>query len=155
MAPSAGTPDALARLASVLERIPYLGLHHLDLDATEASVRVRLNPRPELLNHVGIFHAGAIYTAAETAAGVAAWRSVPADAAFVLLRSAEVRYLRRAEGAVTVIATTDAAAVRAAAARFAQTGRADLAAMTHATDATGAAVFEGSFDYALRPRRQA
>ncbi len=139
-------------LAAVLERIPYLGLHHLVAEADEAGVRVLLEPRPELVNHVGIFHAGALYTAAETAAGVAAWRTVPGDRAYVLLRGATVRYTRRAEGPVSFGAEVQEADADDARRGFAAQGRADLVAHVQAHDASGTRVFEGSFDYALRPR---
>ena len=64
-------------IQEVLARIPYVAHHHLEVEAEPGCVQVRLPPRPELTNHVGIFHAGALYTAAETAAGVAAWGVVP------------------------------------------------------------------------------
>lgn len=142
-------------LDDVLARIPYLTAHELAVDATQSGVKVRLPVRPQLLNHVGIFHAGALFTAAETAAGVAAWRVVGGDRAFVLLRSSEVGYLRRAEGEVVSTASVEPAARDAALAAFDAHERADVVVEVQATDATGAAVLSGRFDYALRPRRRA
>lgn len=139
-------------LEAVLARIPYLAAHALAVEANGEEVRVRMAPKPDLTNHVGILHAGALFTAAETAAGIAAWRIVPGDIAFVLLRRAEVRYTRRAEGGVEAVARVSASDAEAARSAFAETGRADLAVEVEVADASGAAVLEASFEYALRPR---
>ena len=142
-------------LADVLGRIPYLRVHHLGVgEDADGAVTVRMPLAEEVTNHVGIVHAGALFTAAETAAGVAAWRVVPDDRAFVLLRAATVRYTRREEGEVAAKASAEPAAARAARAAFDQTGRADVAVEVTATDAVRETVFEGTFDYALRPKRE-
>lgn len=140
-------------LASVLGRIPYLRQHHLEARADGDAVAVRMPLSDGVTNHVGIVHAGALFTAAETAAGVAAWRVVPGDRAFVLLRGATVRYTRRAEGDVFARATVDNAAAEAARIAFDETGRADATARVTVVDTRGDTVFDGAFDYALRPRR--
>ena len=140
-------------LRDVLGRIPYLRVHRLEVDDEDGAVAVLMPAREDVENHVGILHAGAIFTAAETAAGAAAWRVVPGDRAFVLLRGATVRYTRRAEGDVIARATVDSAAAERARAAFDETGRADLPARVTVVDPAGETVFEGSFDYALRPRR--
>lgn len=140
-------------LAAVLGRIPYLRHHHLEAGEGEGAVTVRMPLAEAIKNHVGIVHAGALFTAAETAAGIAAWRVVPGDRAVVLLRGATVRYTRRAEGDVVARGSVDAAAARAARAAFEQTGRADVVARVTVADPAGETVFEGDFDYALRPRR--
>ena len=52
--------------------VPFAG--HLDLEIVEVSegeATVLLPDRPELKNHVGSQHAGALFTAAETASGAA------------------------------------------------------------------------------------
>ncbi len=141
-------------LAGVLARIPYLQPHRLAVDASDEAVVVRMHPNPELMNHVGIFHAGALYTAAETAAGVAAWQIVGGDRAFVLLRGAEVKYPRRAEGQVVASAKVDPTVAQTARADFDANARADAMVAVTATDASGQTVFSGSFDYALRPRKR-
>lgn len=143
----------MTALADVLARIPYLAPHGLLIEGLDGgAVRVRMEARPGLLNHVGVLHAGALFTAAETAAGVAAWGVVPGDAALVLLRRAEVRYVRRAESPVTATADVDGAAAAAARQAFAASGRGDVAVAARASDAAGTTVLEATFDYALRPR---
>ncbi len=135
----------------MVEGIPYVRLHEVELRAdSEEEVVVSMELRSPLTNYVGIFHAGALFTAAETAAGVAAHRIVADAGGFVLLRQATVRYTRRAEGAVTVRASVDAHHEREALGEFARDGRADVVVSTEMTDQDGASVFEATFEYALR-----
>jgi acyl-coenzyme A thioesterase PaaI-like protein len=140
-------------LEAVLARIPYLEAHALEVEeGAKGAVRVKMPLRAGLTNHVGIFHAGALFTAAETAAGVSAYRVVPDDRAFVLLRGAAIRYTRRAEGEVIANARIEGDAALAARDAFDASGRGDVVIDVTAHDAGGEVVFEGSFDYALRPR---
>ncbi len=143
----------MTALREVLARIPYLRPHGLAVDGSGDDVGVRMPLAPALTNHVGILHAGALFTAAETAAGVAAWGVVGGDRAYVLLRSATVRYRRRAETDVAATASIDPEAARAAVAAFEASGRADVEVEVTVADAAGEPVLHGTFDYALRPRR--
>ncbi len=140
-------------LAKLLEAIPYLAVHDLAVDASKTEVQVRMKLKPELSNHVGILHAGAIYTAAETAAGIAAWRVVEGGRAVVLLRSSEVKYTRRAESSLLAIAKVSSTVAESTRALFDDKGRADAVAEVRCTDEQGDTVFEGRFDYALRSRK--
>lgn len=141
-------------LADVLGRIPYLRVHRLEVsEDAEGAITAQMPLSEEISNHVGIVHAGALFTAAETAAGVAAWRVVPEGRAFVLLRGAEVRYTRRAEGDVVAAARIGTHEANRARALFAESGRGDVRAEVVATGPDGQEVFEGVFDYALRPAR--
>ena len=67
--------------------------------------RLWLHPDTVLQNHIGTIHAGAIYTLAETASGMALMRNFPKLAGNVtaLLRSSEIRY--KAPTKTTVYAT--------------------------------------------------
>lgn len=140
-------------LGDTLARIPYLRPHRLKVtEGVDGEVTVRMPLSPDISNHVGIVHAGALFTAGETAAGVVAWRVVPDDRALVLLRDATVRYTRRTEGDVAARANVDREAARAAREAFEESGRADVTVDVVARDSAGDAVFEGHFGYALRPR---
>lgn len=141
-------------LDALLARIPYVVWH--DIQVVEESpgvVRLALSAREEIANYVGILHAGAIYTLAETAAGSVANSVIADNAAFVLLRDANVRYTRRADGEITATAKVDTEAASAASSEFAAQARADIAVDVDVTDAGGDTVFAGSFTYALRPRK--
>ena len=62
--------DAIAQ--GMTQAVPFAG--HLGLEITsisEGEAVVRLPERPELTNHVGSQHAGALFTLAETASGAA------------------------------------------------------------------------------------
>lgn len=139
-------------LDDVLARIPYLALHPFDVVEVDGA-RIRLRCCRAVKNHVGTLHAGALFTTAETAAGIAAWRVVPDDRAAVLLRGATVRYTRRAESDVVAIARVEPARAATAREAFDAAGRADVVVAIHMTDARGEPVFDATFDYALRPRR--
>src|SRR3954447_10712693 len=86
------------------QAVPFVG--HLNLEITEISdgeATVVMPERPELLNHVGSQHAGALFTAAETASGAAfvgAFAERMGDLT-PLARSAEISYEKVAEGPIT------------------------------------------------------
>jgi len=134
------------RLAS----IPYLPSHQIAVEEADGIVVARMMFRREITNYVGTVHAGALFTLAETAAGVAATAIIPNDRAFVLLRGANFTYTRRAESdliAKASVSEDDAAKARS---DFDKGGRADSPVVVTISDAQGASVFEGRFDYALR-----
>src|SRR3954452_15964642 len=108
--------DLIAK--GMTQAVPFAG--HLELEITEVSdgeAVVVLPDRPELKNHVGSQHAGALFTAAETASGAAfvgAFAERMGDVT-PLARSAEISYEKIAKGAITATATLgiDAAAALA------------------------------------------
>jgi len=94
--------DAIAR--GMAMAVPFVG--HLDLEITEigeGEAVVRLPERPELTNHVGTQHAGALFTVAETASGAAFVGTFAARLEDVtpLARQAEISYVLPARGVVT------------------------------------------------------
>jgi uncharacterized protein (TIGR00369 family) len=97
-------PDFELIAKGMSQAVPFVG--HLDLEITEISdgeATVVLPERPELLNHVGSQHAGALFTAAETASGAAfvgAFAERMGDLT-PLARSAEISYEKVAKGAIT------------------------------------------------------
>lgn len=86
------------------QAVPFAG--HLNLEITEVTpgeATVLLPERPELLNHVGSQHAGALFTVAETASGAAfvgAFAERMGDVT-PLARSAEISYEKIAKGEIT------------------------------------------------------
>lgn len=141
-------------LAAMLARIPFLGPLGVEAEIGEdRAARARMPFSNAVANYVGIVHAGALFTLAETAAGVAAHALVADLEGFVLLRGAIVRYTRRAEGDTTATARVDPAAAAVTRATFQKDRRADVAVDVAVAASTGETVFEGTFDYALRPRK--
>jgi uncharacterized protein (TIGR00369 family) len=93
--------DAIA--AGMTQAVPFAA--HLGLEITsiaEGEAVVRLPERPELTNHVGSQHAGALFTVAETASGAAFVGAFAERLGDVtpLARSAEISYEKIAKGAI-------------------------------------------------------
>lgn len=93
--------DAIAKgLTQAVPFAGYLGVEVTSISAGEAVAR--LPERPELNNHVGSQHAGALFTAAETASGAAfvgAFAERMGDVT-PLARSAEISYEKIARGPI-------------------------------------------------------
>ncbi len=141
-------------LEALLAKIPYVVWHDISVvEESSGVVKLSLCGRDEIANYVGILHAGAIYTLAETAAGCVANSVIEGNIAFVLLRDANIRYTRRADGEISATATVDAEAASAARSDFAGQARADITIDVDITDGDGETVFTGTFTYALRPRK--
>ena len=141
---------------ALLDSIAYVAWHGQKLRVEEpARVVVAQPDRPDLRNYFGTVHAGALFTLAETAAGVAADHVAGSMGGFILLGEAKLRYRRRAEGALEAQAQLDPAIDLAALAReFAVGGRARMAVEVAIRDLGGEIVFEGTFHYAMRKRNR-
>ncbi|GIK82925.1 MAG: DUF4442 domain-containing protein [Alphaproteobacteria bacterium] len=139
---------------ALLDSITYVAWHGQVLRADEPGRAVVTQPdRADLRNYVGTVHAGAIFTLAETAAGVAADSIAAPMGGFILLSAAEQRYTRRATGALTAEARVDPATDHAAlAVDFAASGRGALTVAATVRDSSGEGVFDGTFHYAMRKR---
>lgn len=93
--------DAVAKGMSMA--VPFIG--HLNLEIAEigaGEATVVLPARPELTNHVGSQHAGALFTAAEAASGAAfvgAFAERMGDVT-PLARDAEIHYEKIANGPI-------------------------------------------------------
>lgn len=94
--------EAIAQ--GMTQAVPFAG--HLGLEITQVAVgeaTVVLPDRPELVNHVGSQHAGALFTLAETASGAAfvgAFAERMGDVT-PLAKSAEISYEKIAKGPIT------------------------------------------------------
>ena len=98
--------DAIAKgLAMAVPFVSHLNLEIAEVGAGRATVV--LPGRPELHNHVGSQHAGALFTAAETASGAAFVGAFAVRMGDVtpLAKSAEIDYERIAHGPITASAT--------------------------------------------------
>ena len=97
--------DAIAQ--GMTQAVPFAG--HLGLEITNVEAGkavVRLPDRPELTNHVGSQHAGALFTVAEAASGAAFLGAFHERLAEVtpLARSAEIAYEKIAKGPIEATA---------------------------------------------------
>jgi uncharacterized protein (TIGR00369 family) len=93
--------DAIAK--GMTMAVPFAAHLGLEIEGmAEGEAVVRLPERPELNNHVGSQHAGALFTAAETASGAAfvgAFAERMGDV-IPLARSAEIAYEKIANGPI-------------------------------------------------------
>ncbi len=141
--------DASAVAAS-LKKIPYTaGLGIIIDHADSAEVQMTLPDASISQNMLGIVHAGALYTFAETVAGVAAGFD-HLDVAFPLARKAEIHYLRPARGAIHAHAKIDAADSTRVAEELERDGRSELSVAVQLSDSSGQIVAEAAVDYAFR-----
>jgi acyl-coenzyme A thioesterase PaaI-like protein len=132
--------------------VPYIG--HMGIEVTamsEGAATALLPDRPELHNHVGSQHAGALFGVAETASGAAFVGGFAARMGDLtpLARSAEIAYLKVARGPIEARATIAMPTADALAALDAD-GRVDFAVEVEMTDAEGATVATATVNWNVR-----
>ncbi len=142
--------DLIAK--GMTQAVPFAG--HLDLEITEVAegeATVVLADRPELKNHVGSQHAGALFTAAETASGAAfvgAFAERMGDVT-PLARSAEIAYEKIANGAITATATLGVDAAEALATLDAE-GKVEFPCEVELSDGNGQRVATATVHWHVR-----
>jgi uncharacterized protein (TIGR00369 family) len=142
--------DAVAKGMAVA--VPYIA--HIGIEVTEMSdgaATAVLPDRPELHNHVGSQHAGALFGVAETASGAAFVGAFAARMGDVtpLARSAEISYLKVARGPIEAKAKLGMPAAEALA-KLDADGRVDFSVGVEMTDAEGAVVATATVDWNVR-----
>jgi uncharacterized protein (TIGR00369 family) len=145
--------DAIAKgLSMAVPFAGYLGLDITEVSAGEATVV--LPRKPELNNHVGSQHAGALFTAAETASGAAFVGAFAVRMGDVtpLAKSAEIDYEKIANGAITAKATLgiDAAA---AIATLDSEGKVEFPCEVELTDKDGQRVATATVHWHVRLKK--
>lgn len=142
--------DAIAK--GMAMAVPFAG--HLNLEITEISAgeaQVTLPRRPELHNHVGSQHAGALFTAAETASGAAFVGAFAIRMGEItpLARRAEIEYLKIANGRILATATLGIEAADALATLDAD-GKVEFPCEVVLTDESGAEVATATVHWHVR-----
>jgi acyl-coenzyme A thioesterase PaaI-like protein len=132
--------------------VPYIG--HMGIEVTAIGVgeaTALLPDRPELHNHVGSQHAGALFGVAETASGSAFVGTFAARMGDLtpLARSAQISYLKVARGPIEARAKLGLPAAEALAALDAD-GRVDFSVEVEMTDAEGNKVATATVDWNVR-----
>ncbi|HKO38515.1 MAG TPA: DUF4442 domain-containing protein [Solirubrobacterales bacterium] len=146
--------DLIAK--GMTQAVPFAG--HLNLEITEVTAgeaTVLLPERPELLNHVGSQHAGALFTAAETASGAAfvgAFAERMGDLT-PLARSAEISYEKIAKGVITAKARLGIPADQALATLDAE-GKVEFPCDIELTDSEGILVAAANVRWHVRLKDQ-
>jgi len=137
------------------QAVPFVGFLGLEItEISEGEATVLMPERPELLNHVGSQHAGALFTAAETASGAAFVGAFAARMADVtpLARSAEIAYEKIASGEITAKAKLGTDAASALATLDAE-GKVEFRCEVEMTDKDGQRVARASVDWHVRLKR--
>jgi uncharacterized protein (TIGR00369 family) len=146
--------DAIAK--GMAMAVPYIG--HMGIEVTEMSegaATAVLPDRPELHNHVGSQHAGALFGVAETASGAAFVGAFAVRMGDVtpLARSAEISYVKVARGPVEAKAQLGVPAADALATLDAD-GRVDFSVKVELTDTEGDVVATATVDWNVRLKAQ-
>ena len=142
--------DAIAKgLAMAVPFASYLGLEITEVGPGEATVV--LPRRAELNNHVGSQHAGALFTAAETASGAAFVGAFAVRMGDVtpLARSAEIDYLKIAHGPITAKGSLGMEAAEALATLDAE-GKVEFPCEVELTDERGNTVASATVSWHVR-----
>jgi uncharacterized protein (TIGR00369 family) len=142
--------DAIAKGMAIA--VPYIS--HMGIEVTEMSegeATAVLPDRPELHNHVGSQHAGALFGVAETASGAAFVGAFAIRMGDVtpLARSAEIAYVKVARGAVEAKAKLGVPATEALA-TLDKDGRVDFSVEVEMTDGEGDTVATATVDWNVR-----
>lgn len=138
--------------AGMATAVPYIA--HMGIEVTEMSegeATAVLPDRPELHNHVGSQHAGALFGVAETASGAAFVGAFAVRMGDVtpLARSAQIAYVKVARGQVEAKARLTKAAAEALAA-LDNDGRVDFSVEVEMTDSEGDVVATATVDWNVR-----
>jgi uncharacterized protein (TIGR00369 family) len=147
--------DAIAK--GMAMAVPFAG--HLGIEITEISAgeaTVRLPRRPELTNHVGSQHAGALFTVAETASGAAFVGAFAVRMGDVtpLARRAEIDFVKVASGPITASAKLGVDAAEALAILDAE-GKVEFPCEVELTDGDGNLVATATVEWHVRLKAQA
>lgn len=134
--------------------VKHLGLEVLEISPGEATVR--LPEGPELTNHVGSQHAGALFTLAETASGAAFVGAFAERLGDVtpLARAAEISYERIARGPIDAAAKLAVPAAEALATLDAE-GKVVFPCEIELTDADGERVATATVQWHVRLKQPA
>lgn len=132
----------------------FLGLEITEVSAGEAVVR--LPERPELTNHVGSQHAGALFTVAEAASGAAFVGAFAERLGEVtpLARRAEISYEKIAKGPIEARAKLGVAAAEALATLDAE-GKVEFPCEIELADGAGARVATATVGWHVRLNKPA
>jgi uncharacterized protein (TIGR00369 family) len=142
--------DAIAK--GMTMAVPFVG--HLGLEITDISEGesvVVLPDRPELTNHVGSQHAGALFTAAEAASGAAFVGAFAVRMGDVtpLARSAEISYEKIARGPIQAAGKLGVDAAEALATLDAE-GKVEFPCQIVLTDQSGTQVASATVHWHVR-----
>jgi acyl-coenzyme A thioesterase PaaI-like protein len=134
------TVPAIGRLGVVVEAIGP--------DAVELRVPIEGNG-----NHFGTMYAGALFGLCELPGGLIPLGVLDPTKYTPIVTRVDIRFLAAARSDVTLVASIDAAQMRALGAQVDDEGRAEFTLELHGEDADGRTVVSSTAYYQLRPNR--
>ena len=147
--------DAIAQ--GMTQAVPFAGYLGLEItDISEGESLVRMPERPELTNHVGSQHAGALFTVAEAASGAAFVGAFAERLGEVtpLARSAEISYKKIAKGPIEASAKLGVPPAEALA-TLDEVGKVEFPCQVELTDSSGTLVAEATVHWHVRLNKPA
>jgi acyl-CoA thioesterase len=126
------------------------------ISAGDGRAVIRLNPKPEHLNHNGTINAAVLYGLSEVAgagAVVADMLELAAES-YTVVRRATIEYLAPARGAVDAIGQVEPSAIEQAREQLLRGGAVEVDVPVFVTDAGGTQVTTVRFTVAIRPKRK-
>jgi len=120
------------------------------IEARPGYARMAMPRSPLVVNHIGAFHAGALYTFAETAAGAAIAMSFDLMAVTVVNRRGEIRYFKLATESVESEAALPQKEIDRVNGEIEKNGKAVLPFSVALKNPDGVTACEADFDFILR-----
>jgi Uncharacterized protein, possibly involved in aromatic compounds catabolism len=147
--------DAIAK--GMAQAVAFAGHLNLEIESiSEGEAVVLLPERPELTNHVGSQHAGALFTVAETASGAAFVGAFAERMGELtpLARNAEIAYEKIAKGPIQATAKLGIAQQEAVATLDAN-GKVEFPCQVELTDQSGTRVATATIHWHVRLKNPA
>ena len=133
------------------ESIPFVRRSGIRLDG---SGRLTLPDAPELRNHLGTLHAGALYTLAETTSGLALWERFPElrKEALPVLREGRMKHRRPTVGEVRTETRIDDSGIERFLRQWERRGAGLVTVEVALIDADGECCATGAFSWFVGKR---
>ncbi len=136
------------------ESIPTTHFLGIQVDQVKpGAVRLRMRLAPQTLNHLGTAYAGAIFSLAEIAGGVAMLSAFDPAEYLMLARRLEIEYLRPGRSDLVCAPRVSPEAIAQARANIAERGTSDLPLSIQVVDAEGEVVARVQAIYYLRSQQ--
>jgi acyl-coenzyme A thioesterase PaaI-like protein len=135
--------------AEIVASVPFN--QHVGVTA-RPDARLQLPDDPQLLNHVGTCHAGALFTLGDATSGATLFDALGARLGdtMAVVRAARIEFLKPARGVLVGTGTVDG---EAALTRIERDGKADVDVSVEVTDSQGTVVARLVITWALRRPR--
>ncbi|MEW5733462.1 MAG: DUF4442 domain-containing protein [Thermodesulfobacteriota bacterium] len=119
-------------------------------DAGPGFARTSMSRSPLIVNHIGAFHAGALYSFAETAAGAAIAASFDLFRYTLINKRGEIRYLKLVKEKVTCDASFSQEEIDCITAEVEKNGKSVFPFVVYLKNPDGETASEVVFDFYLR-----